>query len=108
LCYLFGHHDKKIHLPQAEENNFGRSVFVANNIKPSTRAYSVLPEQMRRWRTMFGSLPVPRRDDSDEDNGNQPNHQLLQILNKKTAHQGGVGKSVGEFEMLRSTFDGLR
>jgi len=47
-------------------------------------------------------------DDSDENNGNQPNHQLLQILNKKTAHQGGVGKCVGEFEMLRSTFDGLR
>ena len=57
---------------------------------------------------MFGSLPVPRRDDSDEDNGNQPNHQLLQILNKKTAHQGDVRKSVGEFEILRSTFDGLR
>jgi len=45
--------------------------------------------------------PVPRGDDSNEDNGNQPNHQLLQILNKKTAHQGGVGKCVGEFEMLR-------
>ena len=79
-----------------------------NNIKPTASAYSVLPEQIRRWRTMFASLPVPAGDDNDEDNGNQPNHQLLQILNKKTAHQGGVGKSVGEFEMLRSTFDGLR
>jgi len=57
---------------------------------------------------MFASLPVPAGDDSDEDNGNQPNRQLSQIFNKKTAHQGGVGKSVSEFEMLRSTFDGLR
>jgi hypothetical protein len=57
---------------------------------------------------LFASSPVPRGDDSDENNGNQPNHQLLQILNEKTAHQGGVGKCVGEFEMLRSTFDGLR
>ena len=79
-----------------------------NNIKPTARAYSVLLKQIRRWRTMFASLPVPAGDYSDEDNGNQPNRQLSQILNKKTAHQGGVGKSVGKFEMLRSTFDGLR
>ena len=57
---------------------------------------------------MFASQPVPTGEDSDEDNDNQPNYQLSQIFNKKTAHQGGVGKSVGEFEMLRSTFDGLR
>ena len=57
---------------------------------------------------MFASQPVPKGEDSDEDNDNQPNHQLSQILNKKTAHQGDVRKSVGEFEILRSTFDGLR
>ena len=79
-----------------------------NNIELSARNYSVLPEQIRRWRTMFASLPVLPEDNSDEYNGNQTNRQLSQILNKKTAHQGVVRKSVGEFEMLRSTFDGLR
>ena len=57
---------------------------------------------------MFASLPVLPEDNSDEDNRNQTNRQLSQILNKKTAHQGDVRKSVGEFEILRSTFDGLR
>ena len=50
---------------------------------------------------MFASLPVLPEDNSDEDNRNQTNRQLSQILNKKTAHQGVVKKSVGEFEMLR-------
>ena len=79
-----------------------------NNIKPTARAYSVLPEQIRRWRTMFASLPVLPEDNSDEDNRNQTNRQLSQILNKKTAHQGHVRKSVGEFNILWSTFNGLR
>ena len=48
---------------------------------------------------MFASQPVPKGEDSDEDNDNQPNHQLSQILNKKTAHQAGVGKSVGKFDI---------
>lgn len=70
-----------------------------NNIKPTARAYSVLPEQIRRWKTMFASLTVTAGDDSDEEDDNQPNRQLLQILNKKTAHQGGVRKSVVEFKI---------
>jgi len=48
---------------------------------------------------MFASLPVPAGDDNDEDNGNQQNRQPSQILNKKTAHQGGVRKSVVEFKI---------
>ena len=41
IRYLIVHHDEKIHHPQAEENNFGRSVFQAK-IKSFTTAYSVL------------------------------------------------------------------
>lgn len=48
---------------------------------------------------MFASLTVTAGDDSDEEDDNQPNRQLLQILNKKTAHQGGVRKSVVEFKI---------
>ena len=93
------HHDEKIHQPQAEENDFGEAFSKPNNIKQTTKAYSILPEQIRQWRTMFASQPVPTGEDSDEDNDNQPNYQLSQIFNKKTAHQVGVGKSVGEFDI---------
>ena len=48
---------------------------------------------------MFASLTVPAGDDSDEEEDNQPNCQLTQILNKNTAHQAGVRKSVVEFEI---------
>jgi len=58
---------------------------------------------------MFASLPAQVWEDSDEaDDDNQQIRQRSQILSKKTAHQGFVGKSVGEFGMLRSTIDSLR